>query len=189
MSSKRKNSTNEIKFGHVTKKLQCELQATIAFACFDSDEVLRAGKSANNKMLMQIMSKLYFPSPNKDDNRISYTHLFLTGAQRFKALFEFAKKEDDPVHNNYLVLPDQLHCQNNCVFAVDNSCISMSLLTRKNLTKPTDISGGTMLSHAKKDAANCTQALKFCLEEDSPYKNFDGTFPSGTNYFHYLEWI
>ena len=84
MSVKSKKSNNELKFGHVTKRLQCELQATIAFACFDSDEILRAGKSESNKVLIEILRKQYFPSPNKEDkNRLSYTQLFLSGAQRF----------------------------------------------------------------------------------------------------------
>ena len=132
---KRRNKikiVKEIKFGHVTKKLQCELQATIAFACYDSDEVLRSGKSVNNKMLIENLSKLYFPSRNKNDNRVSYTQLFLKGQQRFKALFEFSKKANDPLYKKYLVLPEQIHCESNQIFVIDKKCINLSLLTRKN---------------------------------------------------------
>lgn len=49
-----KKKMRTITYGHITKKLQTEFQATIAFACYDSDEVLRAGKSARHHVLMDI---------------------------------------------------------------------------------------------------------------------------------------
>jgi len=36
---------------------------------------------------------------------------------------------------------------------------------------------------------NCNKALSICLSEDSPYRNFNGAFPSGTNWEDYLLWI
>ena len=68
------------------------------------------------------MKKLYFPSHNKDDeNSLNYTQLFLTGAQRFKALFDFAKKVDDPMHQTYLIIPEVLHCHATHVIAVHDT--------------------------------------------------------------------
>ena len=52
MSNKRKKGGIEFKFGYITKKLQCKLQSTIIFVCFNSNKVLRAGKSASKKTLI-----------------------------------------------------------------------------------------------------------------------------------------
>ena len=75
--NQRKNKNKAVSFGHVPKRLQTKLQATIAFACYDSDEVLKAGKSAIRGTVSEILSKLYLPPINKKDERVCYVDLFL----------------------------------------------------------------------------------------------------------------
>ena len=67
--------------------------------------------------------------------------------------------------------------------------IGRSLLTSKNLSNPQDISGETLYRHAKEVEANCKKALALCLQVDSPWKGFDGHYPSGKTWFDYIEWI
>ena len=52
-----------------------------------------------------------------------------------------------------------------------------------------DITSNTIFSHVKEVEANCKKALALCMGEKSPYRNFNRTFPSGTNYEDYLLWI
>ena len=65
-------------------------------------------------------------------------------------------------------------------------CINLSFLTQKNKSNVQDISVKTLWNHAKDVETNCKKALALCLASNSPYKNFDGTFPSGTNWEDYL---
>ena len=63
------------------------------------------------------------------------------------------------------------------------------MLTCKNLTNPIDISTSTLLCHAKDVEANAKKAYALCISEASPYKDFNGTFASGTNWETYIEWV
>ena len=49
----------------IPARLQSELQSTIAFACYDNDQVLKAGKSNKVKNLKQKMLQLYMPPFNE----------------------------------------------------------------------------------------------------------------------------
>ena len=68
--------------------------------------------------------------------------------------------------------------------SLEDDCISILLLTRKNLTNPIDIKKECLLVHAKDVIKNCQKAHSLCLREDCPYK--DGTFPSGHKRFDYI---
>ena len=72
---------------------------------------------------------------------------------------------------------------------VGPDCMNVGLLTRKNKSNPANISANTLYLNAKKVEANCKKALTLCMGSSSPYKNFSGTFPSGTNWFDYLRWV
>ena len=65
----------------------------------------------------------------------------------------------------------------------------MSLLTQKNLSDLGNIKALTIYRHAKHVEANCKKALAFCVGSDIPYRDYKGTFPSGTNWEDYLVWI
>ena len=54
----------------ISCRLQTELQALIAYACYDNDVILKAGKSAKKKTIQQKMIDLYLPSTNLNDDRI-----------------------------------------------------------------------------------------------------------------------
>ena len=82
-----------------------------------------------------------------------------------------------------------LHNMSNKKLLVDENCINRSLLTSRTLTQIRDIEGARLWRHAKTVEANCKKALSLCTASDSPYKNFNGTFPSGTDYEDYLQWI
>lgn len=37
--------------------------------------------------------------------------------------------------------------------------------------------------------ANCKKALAICLQQDSPWRDFEGHYPSGKTWFDYIEWL
>ena len=188
----------------IPKRLQTELQATIAFSCYDSDALLQSGDSTKQTTLQQQIFDIYMPVKRacKDDDRMSQIELFLEGQGRFKYLFEVEKQNVIPspstspslnkqsvLPNNILVLPGSLHCIPNKRVSVSQGCIDMALLTRKNLTNYVDISPLTLFRHAKDVEANFKKAYAICKQEDSPYKDYKGLYPSGHNRESYLEWI
>ena len=81
------------------------------------------------------------------------------------------------------------HCHIGKEIPIETGCVDRLLLTRKNLSSLVDIKANTLYRHAKEVEANCKKALSLCMRNDSPYKNFNGTFPSGTNWMDYLCWI
>ena len=173
-TSKKKPCTNQV----ITKRLQMELQATIAFGAYDSNELLKAGKSMNRKDLMARLQELYLPTD--DSNKVGHVDLFLKGYGKYKSLFE---KDVE----GKLVLPKFLHCLDSRVLFVGDNCICRSLLTRKNLKNMVDISAKTLYRHAKEVESNCKKALSICLNPKSKYR--DGKFPSGENWFDYIGWV
>ena len=188
----------------ITKRLQTELQATIAFSCYDSSVILQSGDSTKQATLQQQIYDLYMPvkSSDEEDDRMSEIELFLEGEGKFKYLFEIEKEnvshsasvsstsnQPSLLPKNLLVLPEALHCIANKRVSVSMGCIDMALLTRKNLTNFVDISPLTLFRHAKDVEANFKKAYAMCVREDSPYKNYKGDYPSGHNRDSYLEWI
>ena len=57
----------------ISKRLQTELQATIAFACYDSSELLQSGDSTKQTTLQQQIYDMFMPvkSSDNDDDRMS----------------------------------------------------------------------------------------------------------------------
>ena len=72
----------------IPKRLQTELQALIAFGCYDSDSVLKCGKSAKKSTLLAKLHTLYMPSNNHDSDHVSQIELLLEGKGKYKHLFE-----------------------------------------------------------------------------------------------------
>ena len=83
----------------ITKRLQTELQALIAFACYNSDEILECGKSSKRQTVVNNMLCLYMPLSNGDD-KVSYVEQFLEGLGKFKYLF-IEKENTNIVQNIY----------------------------------------------------------------------------------------
>ena len=193
----------------ISKRLQTELQSLIAFGCYDSNSVLKCGKSAKKNTLVTKVHQLYIPSNNSDSDHVSQIELFLEGRGKYKHLFERKCIDPGPSTKNtsnsncsssesnevsgekpsLLMIPEMLHCLPDTEISVKNDCIDKTLLTRRNLTNFVDIQPSTLFRHAKEVEANCKKALAICLAEDSPYRSYDGIFPSGTNREDYLFWL
>ena len=62
------------------KRLQTELQASIAFACYDSDTALKSGDSKRVKQLTQLIFDQYMPGTSSDSDEMSHIELFLSGS-------------------------------------------------------------------------------------------------------------
>ena len=176
-----------------SKRIQSEMQATIAFACYDSDEVLKHGKGMNKNSQKAKILDLYMPSNcedkvREDKVRMCYVDQFLKGANQFKGLFECKSEENE---SNVLTIPYELHRERDKPIFVgsQDGGITRALLTAKNLTNPQDISSETLYRHAKEVEANCKKALALCLNKDSPWKDWDGHYPSGKTWFDYIEWL
>ena len=71
----------------ISKRLQTELQSLIAFGCYDSDVVLKCGKSAKKASLVARLHQLYMPSINSDSDHVSQIELFLEGRGKYKHIF------------------------------------------------------------------------------------------------------
>lgn len=63
------------------------------------------------------------------------------------------------------------------------------MLTRKKLSNPINISAKTLLHQWKDVEANATITYALCTSENSPYKDFNCQFSSGTNWETNLEWL
>ena len=183
----------------IPKRLQAELQSLVAFACYDSNELLKSGTSVKRETIVQKIANLYFPS-NSAGDRISFVELLLEGKGRFRYLFNDSVSKEvsstvstddisEESNTTDLTIPTSLHCIDGKEIKVRKGCVDKSLLTRKNIGNLVDIKPLTLYRHAKDVEANCKKALSVCLHPDSPYSNFNGTFPSGTNWEDYLVWI
>ena len=181
----------------IPKRLLTELQSLVAFSCYDSNDVLKRGASAKRETIIQKIANLCFPS-NSVGDRISFVDLMLEGKGRFRHLFNDSvskegfstvSKDANTEDTSDLIIPTSLHCADGKEIKVEKGCVDKSLLTRKNLGNLADIKALTSCRHAKDVEANCKKSLSFCLQPDSPCYNFNGTFPSGTNWDDYLVWI
>ena len=184
------------------KRLQTELQASIAFACYDSDTALKSGDSKRVKQLTQLIFDQYMPGTSSDSDEMSHIELFLSGSGVYKYLFEeernnelapykasVASMDVDTPSNTILILPEILHGIVGKRITVSKGMIDVALLTRKNLTNFVDISSKSLFRHAKDVEANFKKAYAICIAADSPYKDFKGVYPSGHNRESYLEWL
>ena len=168
----------------ITKRLQIELQSSLAFSIWDSTGICNAGKSMKKAVMLKTMEKMYFPKLNKKDDRMSAVDLFLAGQGKFKYFFDI----DHLVDNDELIVNPLLHRLSSTLF-VGKGSITRSLLTRRNKKNPADITTNTLLKHATEVGKNCKKAMALCKSSHSPYKNYDGKLPSGQNWKSFIEWI
>jgi len=69
------------------RALQSELQATIAFRAYDSEQVFEGGESMKKKDVANIIAKKYFGQQD-DPDHLSLVDKFLGGMQEFASLFD-----------------------------------------------------------------------------------------------------
>ena len=165
-----------------TKRFMTELQSTIAYGVYDSENISSSSDSVSQMMLTEKMVELYFPCNDEFDPRVSHVELFLGQEQKYKFLFE----EGD---SRKPTIPEKLHRMNGKEISIEPNCINPSMLTRKNLSNPIDSSLKTLWRHAKDVEANTKKAFALCMSDSSPYKDSDGTFASGTTWDTYIEWV
>ena len=67
--------------------------------------------------------------------------------------------------------------------------VNRQLLTSKTLKNSQDIKPNRTCNHAKEVEANCKKAFALCKQPDSPCKSFNGTWPSGTDWYDCVEWL
>jgi hypothetical protein len=71
---------------NVTKKLLVEIQALIAFACYDSPAIAKGGESMTEGAQSDLIKEMYFRSGG-DPEIISFVDQFIHGLHRFTGLF------------------------------------------------------------------------------------------------------
>ena len=79
---------------NVLKKLQTELQALIAYGCYDSKQVLKSGNSAKKNDIINNLCNLYMTKLNSSDH-LSQVEAFLEGQGKYSYLFEEISNEGD----------------------------------------------------------------------------------------------
>ena len=82
--NRKKRSTN------MSRVLLKELQATIAFACFDSPFLIQRGASLSEAAIEDVMTSIYYGDDKNgapDPNMITYVEQFMFGLNKFKGLY------------------------------------------------------------------------------------------------------
>ena len=102
MSAKKKNPNND-----VTKKLQTELQALLAYNCYNSPSVLQTGDLGRKSDTLKEISRLYMPS-GQDEDHLSHVDKLLEGKDKYRCLFEVVDNAKDP-SKPQLVIPEVMH--------------------------------------------------------------------------------
>jgi hypothetical protein len=158
---------------NVTKKLVTEMQALIAFACYDSPAIAQGGDS---------IAALYFGG--NDPGIISYLDQFINGLHRFTGLF--TSSEPDEFGQIILTIPQKLHRHGGLNIFVGPTSITKELLSKKNFANNEKITSRTLLEKAKDVVATCKKMMGLVTASGSPYR--DGTYPSSTNWDDYIKW-
>ncbi|KAI2496986.1 hypothetical protein MHU86_17513 [Fragilaria crotonensis] len=168
---------------NVTKKLLSEMQALIAFACYDSPTIAQGGDSMTETTMAETMTALYFGGD--DPEIISYLDQFINGLHRFAGLY--TSSEPDEFGILVLTMPQKLHRHGGLNIFVGPTSISKELLSKKNFANKNEkIAGRTLLRKAKEVVTTCKKMMGLVTASGSPYR--DGTFPSGTNWDDYIKW-
>ena len=154
----------------------------MSYGAYDTEELSGAGSSSNVVTLVDLMKVLYFPPTNKKDDRVSHVERLLERNGKYQHLFEEGEKGLPTIHEKF-------HRMEGKEIFIGDGCIDLSMLTSKNLTNMVDVSGETLWRHAKDVEKNCKKALSLCQSDECPYKDYNGTFPSGHNWDLYLEWV
>ncbi|KAI2507314.1 hypothetical protein MHU86_7150 [Fragilaria crotonensis] len=176
-SSTQSRKKSRVSGTNVSKKLLMELQAVIAFACYDSPSITGAGVSMTEATMEQVMTKLCFGNNCSDeDDTICYVDQFLHGLNRFQGLFassasptSSAAPLDKPAvgassigGDTELSIPPMLHRQGKMHILWKGSI--ERVLSRKAPANETPISGRTLLRLAKEVLCNCKKLQAIVLQ-------------------------
>ena len=136
------------------------------------------------KDIIKKICDLFTPKIDNKDNKL-HVESFLEGKGKYSCFFDRSNKHGNSL-NIVLAISENMHCMVGKTVTLSAGGIDKSLLTRKNLSNYVDISADSLYRHAKDVEANCKKALAICTASDSPYRIFNGDFPSGTNRDDYL---
>ena len=174
----------------LTNDLLKELQATIAFACFDSPSVLRRGGSLAEAAIENKMSQIFYGDVTHealDPDFILFEDQFLLGVNKFKGMFMQSAGVEDATGTVLRVIPEVIHRHKRLLVYAGDGSIEKRLLSQKSLhVTDKKITGRTLHTMGKNVLKNCKKMMAIVKRKDSPYKN--GTFPSGTNWEDYILW-
>ncbi|KAI2499480.1 hypothetical protein MHU86_15000 [Fragilaria crotonensis] len=129
----------------VTKKLMTEMQALIAFACYDSQAIAQGGDSMTVNTMAETMTALYFGGD--DPEIISYLDQFINGLHWFTELF--MSSEPDEFGQIALTMPQKLHRHGGLNIFVGPTSITKELLSKKNFANNEKITGRTLLKRRR----------------------------------------
>ena len=187
--NRKQRSTN------MSRVLLKELQATIAFACFDSPSLMQRGESLSEAAIEGVMASIYYGDDTNgalDPDLITYVDQFMVGLNKFKGLFTqslpAAGPSSTPSAGEVLLsIPEFLHRHKKLLVYVGDGSIEKEILTKKSLfVKEEKISGRTLVRFSKAVVCNCKKMMAIVKGKRSPYR--DGKFPSGTNWEDYILW-
>jgi hypothetical protein len=167
---------------NVTKKLLVEIQALVAFACYDSPAIATGGDSMTEGAQTELIKEMYFGGG--DPENISFVDQFIHGLNRFTGLF--TSSEPDDSGKIVLTMPHKLHRHAGLNIFVGPTSITKELLLKKSFTGNDVIHPRTLFRKAKEVIATCKKMMGLVTASGSPYR--DGTFPSGTNWDDYILW-
>jgi hypothetical protein len=113
---------------NVLKKLLMEMQALIAFACYNSPSIAQGGESMKEIALAETMTTVNFSGDNL--KIISYLDQFINGLHRFKGMFT---SSEEPNKFGHFVLtrsmPQKLHKQHGGLNFFGQMSITKELLS------------------------------------------------------------
>jgi hypothetical protein len=167
---------------NVNKKLLVEIQALIAFACYDSPAIATGGDSMTEGAQTELIKEMYFGGG--DPENISFVDQFIHGLNRFTGLF--TSSEPDESGQIVLTMPHKLHRHAGLNIFVGPTSITKELLLKKSFASNDSIHPRTLFRKAKEVIATCKKMMGLVTASGSPYR--DGTFPSGTNWDDYILW-
>ena len=156
---------------------------------------MKCGKSAKKQTIMNKVYSMYMPSNVPDDDRLLHIKFMLESRGRFKHLF-VEKQIEQSLENNIdnidsppqhiLMIPEVLHYIDGKEIIVGNYCIDKSLLQGRLFQTCLILKLIPCFGMQRRLKLIIEKALALCLVQDSPYQNFNGTLPSGTNWEDYL---
>ena len=168
-----------------------ELQALIAFACYDdSPSLFRRGMSLSEAAIKNAMSSIFCGDDKNgaDPDLITYIDHFTLGLNKFKGLFTQSLQAGPNASGEVLLsIPDYLHCDKKLLVYVDDGSIEKGTLSQKSVNGDygAEDHSRTLLQLLRQFYVP-VKMMVIVRAKGTPYK--DGAFPSGTNWEDYILW-
>jgi hypothetical protein len=165
----KKRSTN------MSRVLLKELQATIAFAGFDSTFLIQRGASLSKAAIEDVMTSIYYGDDKNGaryPNMITYVEQFMLGLNKFKGLYtqSLQKGTNSASGEVLLSIPEFLHRHKNfLVVYVGGGLIEKATLSQKSVAMGGErVSGRTLVQMSKAVACNCKKMMALVKGKGSP---------------------